>query len=196
MAEGFMIQVVGWLISLARRVIMSIFINWWRNKTIAHISTTVTHERMKIKAQFDGRIPHLAISWTTVNRSYVDIAIKRVAGEIYVGAWRVALFDSDRILESHVGYTWSPLVAVKKLVVPKKGGESGITVTVFPSLEFWVMNVSPFKCSLYNCTIDVLFRGGFTTLKVPSGDNIPIEDFESVASRYLDTVRNVVKEKT
>ncbi len=66
-------------------------------------------------------------------------------------------------------------------------------MTIFPSFEFWLMNSSPLSCSLNNSIVGVSFTSGSTILKVPFDSKLVVEDFESVASRYLDSVQNVVK---
>lgn len=195
MAESFLLQTIETLIGLAKAVVMAIFVNWWRKQTITHINTTITHERIKIKAYFDGKIPHIILSWCAVNRSNVDIDIRRIAGELYMGVWRVASFDSDRILEAHYGHTWNPLVSTQKLKLKKKGDKTDIIITIFPSLEFWLVNTPPYKCSLYNSAVGVSFTGGSTTTKLPTEDSIAIDDFESVSSRYLDALKNSMKQK-
>lgn len=195
MAEGFLAQGIELIIAFAKGVFMTLFVNWWRKQTIAHINTTVTHEKIKMKAKFDGRIPHLVLSWVIVNRSNVNLKINRIAGELYIGAWRVAYFDSDRILEAHYGCTWNPLIATQKLKLYKRGDKTEVVITIFPSLEFWFMNTQPYGCSLYNSNVDVSFAGGYTTTKLPNENNIVIEDCESVLSKYSDSLKNVMKSK-
>jgi len=197
MTEGFLTQIIEFIIASARGIFMALFVNWWRKQTIVHISNTITHEKMKIKAKFDGAIPQIVLSWVIVNRSNVNLKINRIVGELHIGAWRVANFDSDRILENHFGYTWSPLIASQNLELKKKRTQTEVIMTYFPSLEFWFINMQnhTYHCSLYNSSIDVSFAGGHTTIKIPNEETITIEDFESVSLKYSDKLINMMKLK-
>jgi len=195
MKEILLVQGIELIIGIAKGLFMAIFVNWWRRQTIAHVNATVTHENIKIRARFEGLIPHLVLSWTIVNRSSINIKINRVAGELYIGAWRVACFDSDRILEAHHGYTWEPLIAAQKLKLNRNGDSTEVTISIFPSLEFWFMNIEPYRCSLYNSAVDVSFMGGHVTTILRSEDSIVIEEFAPKLSQYLDSLKNVMKLK-
>ena len=88
------------------------------------------------------------------------------------------------------------MLSSQKLKLKKKGEQTEIVITIFPPLEFWLVNPSPYKLSMYNTTVDILFTGGITTTKLHPEDSIVIEEFESVSSQYWEKLSNSIKQKT
>jgi hypothetical protein len=171
------------------RIIMSVFVNWWRNRWLKHIEQTITHEDTRIIANFGGRIPHLTLSWNIHNRSMANVAVSQIVGDLYAGFWRIGTFEMYEPVEKQHGYSWQPIVTITQKNL-KKDAILGVEITLFPTTEFWLTDI--YSCSLFNTKIKITSFWGSVMTKNDK-ENILIENGQSIASQYRSVLSTRLK---
>ncbi|MFO8010572.1 MAG: hypothetical protein R6U89_07155 [Dehalococcoidia bacterium] len=189
MLLAIILQLGGSIVGFFGKVIMSVFVNWWRNRCLAQIAGTITHENIRIMAEEKGQVPQLNLSWQIQNRSLFNVAISRIRGDLYIGAWRIASFETQKPQEKLPGYSWDPPVTVRQRFL-KKRDRSSIEVVLFPPIEFWISGAQ--ECSLYNTSVDVSCLWGTVTTTLDT-DIIKIDQFEQAAAKYQSSLKTKLK---
>ena len=189
MLGGMFLQIGQYILTFVGRIVMSIFVSWWRNRWLRHIEQTITHENIRINAEYKGLVPQITLSWRIVNRSMAKVTISKISGDLYIGAWRIGTFETDSPLQKQYGCSWSPTVSVTQKVLKKgnqPGSQAGVEIVLFPSLEFWLMQ--NYTCALYNAMVEVRsFWGAALTTVIK--ENLKVENAETVFVQYRDNLK-------
>jgi hypothetical protein len=189
MLESIFLQLGPTIFTFTGKFFMFIFVNWWRKRWLSHIAPTITHEDIRASAEDNGLVPQITLSWSLVNRGMTEVTISRISGDLYIGAWRVGTFETDRPWQKQSGYSWSPMVSVTRKVLKKSNAvenTAGIEIVMFPPLEFWIAD--NYTCALYNAMVEVKSFWG-TVVSPLSQENIRVENVESVSVRYRERLK-------